>query len=75
MKSALTISYNDLIKHAEAQVAWMEKKYPGMKLSGAITAFNADHRLECARTIVRLLKKQKNNPQLSLDELFYKQKN
>lgn len=66
----ISIRYNDLIKYQEDQLRWMEKAFQAMKLTGKIPANVADHKLECARVILRLLKKCQRNPQLNLqDEL------
>lgn len=70
MKSPLSISYSDLIKHMEHQVNWMERSYPDMKLYGKISANAADRNLSCARTLLKLLVKHKKNPQLNLEDLF-----
>jgi hypothetical protein len=68
----ISVNYKDLVKYQEDQIRWMEKALPAMKLTGKISANAADHKLECARTILRLLKKYDRNPQLNLQDEFAK---
>lgn len=72
MKSPLTISYNDMIKYVESQVAFMERQYPAMVMQGRISANLADHNKACAKKLLLLLKKHHKDPQTSLEEIFDK---
>jgi len=74
LKNPLSISYQDLIDQAEARLKWMEGKYPALKESKQISDWTATHNIECQRTLVKLLKKFKREPQMNLFAAFEKMK-
>jgi hypothetical protein len=74
MKSPLTIGYNDLIKEQERILAQMEASYPLLVSSGQIASFTARKRIECAKTLIRLLRKHKREPQGDLFQMMEKLK-
>lgn len=41
-----------------------------MKLEGTISAFTANKNIECAKTLLTMLKKQRKDPQLLLGDIF-----
>lgn len=74
MKSPFKISYTDLIKEQERQLKSMEQAFPSLVNAGSLSAHTARKRIECAKAIVRLLRKHKREPQASLFDYFEKKK-
>ena len=68
MKDPHIVKFKDLILEEQRLVAWMEKNYPAMVLSGEIHSYTAQRRLACHKAILRLLKKHHKDPQLNLDD-------
>jgi Ni2+-binding GTPase involved in maturation of urease and hydrogenase len=68
------ITYTDLINYVQHNVQRMEKTYPAMKMQGKINANTATHNIECAKTLLRMLKKHDKNRQLNLNDLFEQMK-
>ena len=75
MSNRSSISYNDLVEEQERLVNFMEQTYPGRVTAGSLSASVANHRLECGRTLLRLLKKCKPRQQNDLFAIFESFKN
>lgn len=74
MKSSHHITYDDLIREMERELATRERVYPAWKLLGKIHPDTANHRLECMRIMLHLLKsaRPKEPHQLDLFKEFSK---
>jgi len=57
MKAKSSISYIDLIDEQQRLLDFMEKTYPGRVMAGSLSSKIANHRIECARLLIRILKK------------------
>lgn len=58
-KNPLTISYTDLIRASESRLNWMQKTYPGRVIAGTMTGDGAVRKVEEERTLLRILKRLK----------------
>lgn len=64
------ITYDHLIQFVEAKVTFMQKNNDRLKLEGSLSPWTATHNLECATTLLKLLKKFKKEPQGDLFKMF-----
>jgi hypothetical protein len=65
-KNPLNPSLGDLIVEQNRLVGVMKNTYPGKIVNHLMTPLCAQHRIACAETILRLLKKAKKDPQTNL---------
>lgn len=59
MKSALTITYNDLIRASEYRLKRMQETFPGRVISGTMTGDGATFQIEREKTLLRILRRLK----------------
>lgn len=71
-KNPLHITYNDLIEETESRLKWMQESYPSKIIAGGISSITAQRKMEVQKTLLRLLKKAKREPQLDLFQAFEK---
>lgn len=68
--SSLTIKYKHLITFMEAQKAFQDKRYETAKGNGVTNLEALRHNQECARVLVKMLKRCEPGKQADLFELF-----
>lgn len=73
-KSALHITYADLIKWVDKRVEGMEWKKQQAQGQGAPNLNPLTREVEIGRQLAKLLKRHKKDPQLNLEDLFKTQK-
>lgn len=56
MKDPLRVTYNDLIADAEWELKRMKKTFPGLVISGRMSAWSATHLIEKEKTKVKIFK-------------------
>jgi len=75
MATKTSIGYSDLIEEQQRLVTFMEQTYPGRVSAGSLTHQVAALRLECGRTLLRMLKKAQRTKQHDLFAIFESFKN
>lgn len=73
-RSALDITYKDLVDLAKGELAWMQKQYPRLVTEKRISGDSAAHKIEAKKILIRMLEKHKKDPQLNLNDLFDEKK-
>lgn len=69
-RSPHTVTYASLISFIEAQKKQLETRYAGAKASGTKSLDPIVHAMECAKTLIRMLKKCEPGKQADFLELF-----
>ena len=69
-KSPQTVTYTDLVAIAKEWRDSYQRQHDSLRGIGARDASNITHKLECAKTLVRLLKKCEPGRQADLFQLF-----
>lgn len=69
-QSPHTVTYASLISFVEAQKKQLAARYAGAKASGTSNLDPIVHALECAKTLIRMLKKCEPGKQADFLELF-----
>ena len=72
MKSPFNITYSDLIKEEEQQLANMKARFPSLVRTGQMNDWVAKRKIALQEQLVKMLKKHRKDPQLNLNDLFDK---
>lgn len=69
-QSPHTVTYKDLVALAEEVLTDRQRRYTGAQACGGTNLHALTHQIECAKTLVRILKKCEPGKQADLFSLF-----